>query len=206
MKRAEFFVISGSKANLAEPFLTAMFNPESYSIEDSAEYSTSVDAASKLEFLQFTKLGKRILTMDLYFDTLNGGSDLKGMFSGVSAQLSDIFCKGDDVRNEVEKLHSLMLPETVQGYYEPPTVKFTWGGFQFSGKIISCRVKYDMFLMNGTPVKATASITMWEDLTDGVKPPLQMNNAANAAAASAVGSTEKDNFAEQAQTAIQSVV
>ena len=208
MNKAAFYLVSGSIAKgtaTSEHYMDVMFNPDTYSVESTAEYSSATDISARMDFLQFSKLSARTLTLDLYFDTVNGSSGMSDIMSGVSAQLKELFFNSaEDVRPMIDKLHKLI---ELQNNEEttPPVVEFQWGSFRFRGVITSMKEKYDMFLPDGRPVKATVSVTM-RDYFGMAKEIREAMTAAQSAANSAVASSEKESFTETAKTLVESVV
>lgn len=205
MDRASFYRISTDSAKGMSPpehYMDVMFNPASYQIDSTAVYSKATEISQRKEYLQFSELKARTLSLELYFDTVNGNTSLKDTLLGVSAQLKEVFFNSaDDVRPMVDKLHELI---EFQGRNEsvPPVVEFHWGGFVFRGVIISMQEKYDLFLPDGRPVRATVSVTMQEYLDPPAKGGLA-GKEANKAANSISASSEKEDFAETAKKFVE---
>ncbi len=69
-----------------------------------------------------------------------------------------------DVRKRIAELQS--LTQTDGKLRRPPVVKLVWGGGEngqtFHGVIESIRIRYTMFLADGTPCRATTTIHMRE--------------------------------------------
>jgi len=174
-------------------------------VDSSAEYSPATDLSARMDYLQFSKLSARTLTFDLYFDTVNGSTGMSDIMSGVSAQLKELFFSGtEDVRPMIGKLHEL-IELRGNDVTTPPVVEFQWGSFRFRGVITSMKEKYEMFLSDGRPVKATVSVTMREYF-GSAKDIKNLLNTANSAASSTVASSEKEDFSEKAQQLVQSVL
>ena len=78
----------------------------------------------------------------------------------------ELFFDTYESRKNVFTLHVeglLQLSEVMKDPKRPPKVIFTWGKFpRFVGVIESCSVKYTMFMSDGTPVRATASVKIKE--------------------------------------------
>ncbi len=206
MDKASFYRVStGSTRGMSPPkhYMDVMFNPASYQIDSTAVYSKAAEISQRKEYLQFSELKARTLSLDLYFDTVNGTTSLKDTLSGVSAQLKEVFFGAvDDVRPMVEKLHQLIEFQGDESV--PPVVEFHWGGFVFRGVIVSMQERYDMFLPDGRPVKATVTVIIQEYLD----PPVDIGIAekgANKAANSIAASSEKEDFAEEAQKLVKSL-
>lgn len=202
MDRASFYRIStGNTTGISPPehYMDVMFNPASYQIDSTAVYSKATEISQRKEYLQFSELKARTLSLELYFDTVNGTTSLKDTLFGVSAQLKEVFFNSaDDVRPMIDKLRNLI---EFQDESVPPVVEFHWGGFVFRGVIISMREKYDMFLPDGRPVRATVNVTMQEYLDPPAKS--AADKEANKAANSLAASSEKEDFAETAKKFVE---
>lgn len=113
--------------------IPVMFNPREYSV------SISADVTGEGSGLQFQKVNAQDFTVSLFFDTYE---------------------KQTDVRGEIEKITSLLLP-TVEGKEtkQPPICLFIWGGFSYKGIIYKIDQKFIMFLSSGIPVRAELTVT-----------------------------------------------
>ncbi len=204
MNKASFYLVSGNIAAgraTTEHYMDVMFNPSSYSVDSSAEYSPATDLSARMDYLQFSKLSSRTLSFDLYFDTVNSSSG--NTASGASAQLKDIFFNGaEDVRHMTGKLHRLIELHSNEDAM-PPVAEFQWGSFRFRGVITSMKEKYETFLPDGRPVRATVSVTMREYFGSAKDIKNQMNTADKNASA-AVASSEKEDFARKARDMVES--
>lgn len=204
MNKASFYLVSGNIAAgraTTEHYMDVMFNPSSYSVDSSAEYSPATDLSARVDYLQFSKLTARTLSFDLYFDTVN--SSAGNTMPGASAQLKEIFFSGaEDVRHMTGKLHKLIELQSKDDAM-PPVAEFQWGSFRFRGVITSMKEKYETFLPDGRPVRATVSVTMREYFGSARDIKNQTNTADNNASA-AVASSEKEDFAQKAQEMVRS--
>src|SRR5262249_52430708 len=89
--------------------------------------------------LQFVHGNTRTLSMELFFDTYE---------------------KGQDVTDETKKVYQLL--EIESSTHAPPICDLSWGKFTFTGVLDHVSGKYTMFLEDGTPVRATLSVTFKE--------------------------------------------
>ncbi len=115
----------------------AWFNPKEYTVSKSVSWNQHKGSATDFPNLQFTTGQPKKLKVDLFFD---GYEDKKS------------------VRGDCEKL--IKLAEMDSGLHRPPKCKFTWENEKFEGVVDNVSVKYTMFLSGGTPVRATASVSM----------------------------------------------
>jgi nucleoid-associated protein YgaU len=124
-----------------------LFNPTEYTLEDASKWSDQDKMGQKPE-LQYTGGERKKLTMELFFDTYEGRSDVREHTSKIAALL--VFNK------EVHR---------------PPKVKLSWGqgapggphaDFPFTGVLESLKQQFVLFLGDGTPVRAKLSVVFLE--------------------------------------------
>jgi hypothetical protein len=132
LKKAMIMVERGNKTTER---IDVLFNPNEYSIETSNEYSWDTIPGLSQPIAYFISGEVPSLSMDLFFDTYE---------------------KGTDVREHTQKISSLL--EVDKDLHAPPLCKFVWGSLQFKGVIEKVTQKYTMFLNSGIPVRATLSV------------------------------------------------
>jgi nucleoid-associated protein YgaU len=135
------------------PSITCMYNPTTINFKRSSKWDAKpVRQQSRTEH-NYKGGGPATLSVTLLFDTTRNIQSL-----GVQA--------GTDVRTEyIDPLLSLMEVETDPSAEDrPPYCRFELGGkFYFNiGFVKSVDVKYKLFLPDGTPVRAEASVTFEE--------------------------------------------
>lgn len=135
LTKATVEVLAGSARGTV---VEVLFNPTEYSVEHSASFGQTAPPGLDNPITQFVNGNAQVLTMDLFFDTYTdgGGEDV----SELTRQLTDL------VHIDGE-LHA------------PPTVRFSWGVLLFDAVIEKARLKFTMFLADGTPVRATLAVT-----------------------------------------------
>lgn len=113
--------------------IPVMFNPREYTV------STTAAVTNEGLNIQFQKVGAGDFIVNLFFDTYE---------------------KQTDVRKEIEKITSLMMP-TVEGVKgkRPPICRFVWGSFGYKGIIYKIDQKFTMFLETGIPVRTELTVT-----------------------------------------------
>ena len=129
------------------------FNPNQYSLEKSNQIAEIGIPGLGAPILQYVRGNTRSLSMDLFFDTYEQQSD---------------------VRKYTDKIYGLL--EIDSDTHAPPICKFHWGKFTFRCVLERVRGKFTLFLENGTPVRATLSVTFKEFIDVKVevrKSPLQ---------------------------------
>lgn len=135
LTRATVEVLAGSaKGTVVE----VLFNPTEYSVEHSASFGQTAPPGLDNPITQFVNGNAQVLTMDLLFDTYTDGG-------------------GEDVSERTRQLTDLVH---IDGdLHAPPTVRFSWGVFLFDAVIEKVSQRFTMFLADGTPVRATLSVT-----------------------------------------------
>lgn len=126
--------------------VTALFNPEEYTIESSVKYAEVGIPGQNRPPLQYVGGGARTLKMDLLFDT---------QASHIQPQYQN-----GDVRQLIRKVTNL-ASQPVFGK-APPVVLVSWGTFSMQCVIESISEKYTRFQANGTPTRAQLSVSFKE--------------------------------------------
>ena len=126
----------------------AQFNPSQLSIEKSVPWQKQSEAGGK-QTLEYTSGQNRTMSLELLFDTYENGKSVYTQY--------------------VEKLEKMTEP--IDDLNHPPRVAVVWahlkqngthGHTSFIGVIERLSTKYTMFLEDGTPVRATCSLSLTE--------------------------------------------
>lgn len=125
------------------PKVDCMFNPSEYKIQKSNSYSPGNNVGKSTPDKKFQQGQPATLTLKLYFDTYQDGPD------------------AEPVTKYTDTLFALMTIEAGNGK-EPPDVEFKWGTFTFKGRITQLGVNFTLFDYSGTPLRATADLTLTE--------------------------------------------
>ena len=133
LKKAAIMVERGNKQTER---IDVLFNPDEYTIENSNEFSWDTVPGLSQPLAHFISGKVPTLTMDLFFDTYE---------------------KGTDVRTHTMKVASLL--DVDKDLHAPPLCKFVWGSLQFKGVVERVSQKYTMFLDSGIPVRARLNVT-----------------------------------------------
>jgi hypothetical protein len=159
LAKAELVVVDGEPEGGLKK-LTFRFNPTEYSISKSAEWTRRTNAAapSCAPLHHFGGVHPATLQLEILFDRSEEEKE-----------------SNRDVSKDV---HTLLTwtkptPDTLKKGKKPwaPFLQFQWGNNKDTGfkcVLKSVTAKYLMFLRNGTPVRATASITL-EEIPDDAK-------------------------------------
>jgi Contractile injection system tube protein len=148
-----------SKAKLipddGSPPLACRFNPKELSVSRSATWNRPTNkGAKKSTKPEFGGVQPRSVTMELFFDDWEGEGNL----------VADI----ETLLGWLEPTDPSISKQKPQ----PRTLQFHWGMgplADFKGYLKSVSAKYTMFKPDGTPVRATANITMEEIPADPAK-------------------------------------
>jgi hypothetical protein len=153
LKTAYIQPLNGSHAG--ERF-EVLFNPAEYSIEKGNTFQSTSLPGLATPVTQFVTGNADTLSMELYFDTY-----------ATSSRHGTTVTRREDVRKYTRKISNLM--EIDPELHAPPICEFIWGppigspeGVQFVGIIEKVSQKFTYFLDDGTPVRATLSITLKE--------------------------------------------
>ena len=134
--------------------LVCQYNPKEVSIDKSVPWQKQKSSKGDQPSLEFTAAEGRTLSMELFFDTYESGSDVNGL-------LAPLF-KMTRIRESA--------PENDK---RPPTVVVKWGSTfgsgNFTGVIEQVGTKYTMFLPDGKPVRATCTVKIKEANPAGLK-------------------------------------
>ena len=159
--------VGGAKLASQHGQIEFQFNPKELSIQKSAKWERKpARNAKKASAPEFTGADPCKLTLEMFFDA--SGSE------------------HGSVVDQVEELFHCCVPteNTRQNNKAvPPLVQLSWGTItSFPGFITSVQAKYTLFAPDGTPIRATCSVSMEEMPGD----PLGQNPTSGALSAYAV--------------------
>jgi nucleoid-associated protein YgaU len=119
--------------------ITVLFNPTQYSLDKAVTLSEVAIPGLGAPILQYVRGNGRTLSMDLFFDTYE---------------------KGTDVRKHTGKVYGLL---DIRGpLHRPPICTFAWGSFSLRCVLERVGGRFTLFLPDGTPVRATLSVSFKE--------------------------------------------
>lgn len=133
-----------------------LFNPTEYTIAKTNTWQARPVVGKNVPKLDFTGGGSRTLNMELFLDAFE--------------------LQEKDVRSHVDKLWRLtMIDESNRSSSSqrsrPPTCLFQWGGsWSFRAVVTSLSVRYTLFMQDGTPVRATATVSLEEASDEADQP------------------------------------
>ena len=115
--------------------IPVLFNPASLEYSVSNEMKSQPGGRKK----QYVEKSKASLKMQLVFDTTDTGNDVRAHTGPVSRLLQPVGEKGRPV---------------------PPTVKFEWGAYEFTGMLEQYKEVLDFFAPEGVPLRSTVDLTL----------------------------------------------
>ncbi|HJS95682.1 MAG TPA: LysM peptidoglycan-binding domain-containing protein [Solirubrobacteraceae bacterium] len=125
--------------------LTCLFNPNEYAISKANVWTVKPVVGASLPSPQFSGGHARELTLNLLFDADPSSGDVSSATDALFAMM--------------EVNSSLASGRTNQA--RPPTITFAWGTFtSFKAVCSRLNVQFTMFKPDGTPIRATAALTL----------------------------------------------
>lgn len=122
-----------------EDDIHVLFNPTQYSLDQANTLAEIGVPGLSAPILQYVRGNGRSLSMDLFFDTYE---------------------QQEDVRAHTDRVYRLL---DIRGpLHRPPVCTFTWGSFNFVCVLERVGGRFTLFLSDGTPVRATLSVTFKE--------------------------------------------
>jgi Contractile injection system tube protein/LysM domain len=119
--------------------VNVLFNPTEYSLGKANQIAEAAVPGLDAPILQYVHGNTRTLDMDLFFDTYE---------------------EGTDVSVKTTAVYNLLLIDPAT--HAPPICDIAWGSLTFRGVLDHVSGKFTLFLADGTPVRATLSVTFKE--------------------------------------------
>ncbi|RLC76691.1 MAG: peptidoglycan-binding protein [Chloroflexi bacterium] len=132
-----------------------LFNPNELTVEKSNHFAEVNIPGLSSSVLQFVRGNSRTITLDLFFDTYEEGTDVRIFTDRIT---------GWDAGSMFSKLPNATkgLMDIDSDLHAPPVCLFIWGTFVFQCIIERVTKKFTMFLPEGIPVRATLTVTLKE--------------------------------------------
>jgi hypothetical protein len=121
------------------PAFHVLFNPTNYSISKANQIAEAAIPGLNAPILQYVHGNTRTLDMELFLDTYE---------------------KGISVTSATNNIYNLLLIDPAT--HAPPICEVAWGTFIFKGVLDHVNGKFTLFLSDGTPVRATLTVTFKE--------------------------------------------
>jgi hypothetical protein len=122
----------------AQP-IPVLFNPTNYSLDKTNTLTETRSQGSSSPITSFSQGNARVLSLELFCDTYE-------------LRL--------DVRTFTDEIYRLLAIDP--GEHRPPLCRFVWGKFVFRCMVERVAGRFTLFLPDGTPVRATLTVTFKE--------------------------------------------
>lgn len=119
--------------------IAVLFNPNQYSLDKGNQIAEIGVPGLSAPILQYVRGGGRTLSMELFFDTYESR---------------------EDVRRHTDEVYALL--DILGDKHRPPICTFSWGKFSFTCVLERVGGRFTLFLADGTPVRATLSVSFKE--------------------------------------------
>jgi nucleoid-associated protein YgaU len=134
-------------AQVGQPF-KVWINPSTYTHTYAIEYRDRQAQGAPGPSAEFSKVGQDTVAFDLIFDTTGVVSPPKGAPAAAS----------DGVAGLVDTF-STLTAKVNGSIHRPNFIKLAWAQLQFQCILTSMNVVYTLFKPDGTPIRATVSVT-----------------------------------------------
>lgn len=147
LKKATITVLEGDDKGKV---ISVLFNPAEYSFERSNSYKATPVPGLSSPILQFVNGEADQLSMDLFLDDY---TDPEGPTSRERVEQQPVMSR-------IRAMSKLLLVDSK--IHAPSPVRFNWGPMEFTAIIEKIGRKVTMFQPDGTPARATLSVTFKE--------------------------------------------
>lgn len=147
LEKATITVLDGSDK---DKVVTVLFNPTEYSFDRANSYKATVIPGLGSPIIQFVNGECDALSMELFLDD----------FTDVEGPTSLRQKEKDPVAKRLKAISKLL--EIDRDLHAPPPVRFNWGPLEFSAVIEKLGRKVTKFHPDGTPARATLSVSFKE--------------------------------------------
>ena len=147
LKKATITVLKGAQEG---KIIGVLFNPTEYSFERTNSYKATPVPGLSSPLLQFVNGECDQLSMELFLDD----------YTDPGGPTSLLQKESDPVVKRLEDISKLLLID--RDLHAPPPVRFDWGPMKFFAVIEKLGRKVTMFHPDGTPARATLSVSFKE--------------------------------------------
>jgi nucleoid-associated protein YgaU len=126
--------------------IEVLFNPNEYRLSVANQFAEVSIPGLEAPPIQFVRGGARTLSMQLFFDTYEAGTD---------------------VREHTGRVERLL--DTDPELHAPPVCLFSWGTFNFQGVLERAEQRFTLFFPSGVPARATVDVTFKEFSDQGLR-------------------------------------
>jgi nucleoid-associated protein YgaU len=135
--------------------LTVLFNPAEYSVERANAYKSTPLPSIGSPLIQFVNGDAATLSLELFLDDWTDPD-------GPPAEIPLLSGKGEkkSVKQRIDDIVSLL--DIDSDIHAPPRVRFVWGPLRFEAVLEKVGRKITLFRPDGTPARATLSVSFRE--------------------------------------------
>lgn len=126
---------------------TVQFNPKEFKLDEKANWKASDEHQKDKPLLTYEKGEPSVLTVDLVFDTTDGGNVYTQFVKPLRALLTADVSKSDGQGNQIKR---------------PPYLIFSWGGFTMNCVCEKLSTTFLMFDTGGQPIRAKVQVALKE--------------------------------------------
>jgi nucleoid-associated protein YgaU len=137
-----------------DPIIPLCFNPSEYQVSKANMFAEIPIPGLEAPLIQYVRGDSEKLSLEALVDTSNTLDDVRERF--------------------VDRLRSLMSINAKE--HAPPLVAFVWDRQVFTGVLENLGVTYVLFSPEGIPLRAKLTLSLREDTSASVLPPLQSPN------------------------------
>jgi LysM repeat protein len=119
-----------------KPRIPVLFSPTQYSVDKSNQIAEIGIPGLSAPILQYVRGNTSTLSMELFLDTYEDQAD---------------------VRDYTDEIYGLL--DIDPSTHAPPICTFTWGQFNYQCVLDRVSGRFTLFLADGTPVRATLTVT-----------------------------------------------
>jgi hypothetical protein len=126
---------------------TVQFNPKEFKLDEKANWKASDEHQKDKPLLTYEKGEPSVLTVDLVFDTTDGGNVYSQFVKPLRALLTADVEKADGQGNQIKR---------------PPYLIFSWGNFSMNCVCEKLSTTFLMFDTSGQPIRAKVQVALKE--------------------------------------------
>lgn len=147
MAKAMICVLDKKGNEIKDKRIEVLFNPSDYATAVNVSWVEKEGSPPEFKGSNFDKF-----TVTLLFDTYESQTDVREDHTDSGT--------GKIIKGTKSLIELTFPSEAGTNSKNPPMCLFTWGKFNFKGYVEKVDQKFTMFLSDGIPVRATATLTM----------------------------------------------
>lgn len=148
-KPAKIEIYKGKNFKSPSKTVECLYRPTTLALKKTVTWKGEATAERNVPLKRFGGGNAATIDLELFFDTTG---------------------TGEDVRTYTDDLMSLVVKENARSDAQPPLCRFKWGQIStFLAYATKCDITYNFFLPDGTPLRATVSMTLNQYLDESVR-------------------------------------